>query len=303
MNGKTAASLAPALAQLAALALDPNITRAAEQTGVSQPTLSRALRSWELSLGVDILRRRGRSVEMTEEGRILAAAATESLDRMDLALQRIRGARPEKSVTVGFLRSLGPTVAGELIAGFLARSPDVLITHREGSGLELLDGLDGGGVDVAIMAPRPPERFGWLPVGRQALVLVLPIGHPLAEREVVDLADVRDDAFLVLDRRFDARQRADALCSAAGFRPQIALEADDLVTLRGYVAAGLGVAVLPADAALSPRTVSVPLVDPNARRSFGLAWDTERLPQAAQGIIDFTTDLTSRYPGWADISG
>lgn len=301
MNGNGAADLAPALAQLAALALDPNITRVAEQTGTSQPTLSRALRSWERTLGVEILRRRGRSVELTEEGRILAAAATESMETIDAALRRIRGTRSANSVAVGFLRSLGPTVAGELIAAFLERNPDVLITHREGSSLELLDGVDAGRVDVVITAPRPPERFGWLPVGRQALVLVLPVAHPLAGRHAVDLADVRDEAFLVLDRRFDARQRADALCVAAGFTPRIVLEADDLVTVRGYVAAGRGVAVLPADAALSPRTVSVPLADPDAHRTFGLAWDPHRLASAAQALIDLTKDLTKRYPAWADV--
>ncbi len=86
-------------------------------------------------------------------------------------------------------------------------------------------------------------------------------GHALAEPGAVDVS-IRDEPFLVLDRRFDARQRADALCAAAGFVPRMVLEADDLTTVRGYVAAGLGVAILPADAALSPRTVSVPLTAP-----------------------------------------
>ncbi|AMM19417.1 hypothetical protein AX769_03760 [Frondihabitans sp. PAMC 28766] len=222
---------------------------------------------------------------------------------MDRALQRIRGTRTANSLAVGFLRSLGPTVAGELIASFLDKSPGVLITHREGSGVELLDALDEGRVDVAITAPKAPERFGWLPVGRQAFVLVVPRGHALAEVGAVDVSDVSGEPFLVLDRRFDARQRADALCAAAGFSPRVVLEADDLTTVRGYVAAGLGVAILPADGALSPRTVSVPLTDPDAHRSFGLTWDGEHASSAARALIDFTRDLTKRYPGWADVTG
>ncbi|BDZ48555.1 hypothetical protein GCM10025867_07960 [Frondihabitans sucicola] len=101
MHESSAASLAPTLAQLAALALDPNITRAAERTGTSQPTLSRALRAWEDDLGFAIVARRGRSIELTEEGRILAAAAAESVERMDRALQRIRGTRTANSSPSG----------------------------------------------------------------------------------------------------------------------------------------------------------------------------------------------------------
>ncbi|RFA08118.1 hypothetical protein B7R54_01970 [Subtercola boreus] len=302
MDDSSAAGLAPALAQLAALALDPNITRAAERTGVSQPTLSRSLRAWEQQLGIELLIRRGRGVELSDEGRTLAAAAAESLRTLDQALHRIRGDAPVASLTVGFLRSLGPTVAGELIASFLVTQPQTVIAHREGSSADLLDGLDAGGIDVALTAPRPPGRFGWLPVGRQALVLVVPVGHRMAGAGSVALSDVSDEAFLALDHRFDARDRADALCAAAGFSPRIALEADNLLTVRGYVAAGLGVAILPADASLSPRTVSVPIANADAHRVFGLVWNSARLSADSDALIAHARQLAVRYPGWADVS-
>jgi DNA-binding transcriptional LysR family regulator len=91
MNEKGADALAPALAQLAALAADSTITRAAEQTGTSQPTLSRSIKTWEQDLGIELVIRRGRRVELSEDGRILAAAAAESLQVVENALDRIRG--------------------------------------------------------------------------------------------------------------------------------------------------------------------------------------------------------------------
>jgi LysR family transcriptional activator of glutamate synthase operon len=303
MNETSAAYLAPALARLAALASDPNITRAAKRTGTSQPTLSRSLRTWEEDLDIALVARRGRGVELSEEGRILAAAAAESLHILDKALHRIRGAGQDASLTVGFLRSLGPTVVGELIASFLVASPGTVIVHREGSSADLLDGLDDGWVDIAIMAPEPPGRFGWLPVGKQALVLVTPTGHRLANSPAVGLAEVRDESFLALDHRFDARQRADALCAAAGFSPQIVLESDNFMTIRGYVAAGLGIAILPADASASLRTVSVPLESPDAWRVFGLTWDRARVSPESAALLAHTENLARRYPGWADIVG
>jgi LysR family transcriptional activator of glutamate synthase operon len=302
MNGTSAASLAPALAQLAALALDANITKAAARSGTSQPTLSRALRTWEEDLGIPLVVRRGRGIELTDEGRTLAAAAADALHTVDQALGRIRGTEQGTALTVGFLRSLGPTVAGELIASFLVDRPEVVIAHREGSSTDLVDGLDSGRVDIAITAPRPPERFEWLAVGRQAFVLVTPMGHAVAQQGRLDLRAVRDEPFLALDHRFDARQRADALCAAAGFSPRIVLEADNLMTIRGYVAAGLGVAILPADTSLSPRTVSVPLTAPDAYRTFGLAWNQSSLSAASKALIAHTENLSRRYPHWADVT-
>jgi LysR family transcriptional activator of glutamate synthase operon len=301
MNEKSAAFLAPALAQLAALATDPNITRAAKLTATSQPTLSRALRTWEEELGVTILVQHGRGVELSDDGRMLAAAAAESLQTLDRALQRIRGTAREASLTVGFLRSLGPAVAGELIASFLLTRPHTVIVHREGSSSDLLDALDDGTVDLAITAPRPPERLSWLAVGDQALVLVVPASHRLAEASRVSLEEVREDAFLALDRRFDSRLRADTLCAAAGFAPRIVLEADDLMTIRGYIATGMGISILPADASLSPRTVSIPLTNSGARRTFGLAWDPARDSAPLEALVAHTREVTQKYPGWADI--
>lgn len=301
MNETGADALAPALAQLSALAVDTSITRVAERTGTSQPTLSRSIKTWEQILGIQLLVRRGRRVELSEDGRLLAAAATESLQVVDKALRRIRGAGSPTSLAVGFLRSLGPTVAGELMASFLATHPGTVVSHREGSSADLLEDLDGGVVDVAIAAPRPPERFGWLPMGRQALVLVVPSAHRLARQPAVELPDVRDDPFLALDHRFDTRGRADELCERAGIHPRIVLEADDLITIRGYVATGMGIAILPADGSLSPRTVSLPLAMPDTTRAFGLCWDPSRLSPETAALIAHTETLTEQYPGWADI--
>jgi LysR family transcriptional activator of glutamate synthase operon len=301
MNEKGADALAPALAQLAALAADSTITRAAEPTGTSQPTLSRSIKTWEQDLGIELVIRRGRRVELSEDGRILAAAAAESLQVVENALDRIRGVGRRTALTVGFLRSLGPTVAGELMASFLTSRPGTMISHREGSSSELFDDLGLGAIDIAIAAPRPPEGFGWLPMGRQALVLVVPKAHRLAEESTVELEDVRDDSFLALDHRFDSRSRADELCARAGIRPRIVLEADDLVTIRGYVATGMGIAILPADGSLSSRTVSIPLSTPGASRGFGLCWDPSRMTPDIEALIAHTRTLNEHYPGWADI--
>jgi DNA-binding transcriptional LysR family regulator len=103
----------------------------------------------------------------------------------------------------------------------------------------------------------------------------------------VALTDVAELPFVALRRTSQLRPLADRLCAAAGFTPQVAFECDDLPTLRAFVGAGLGVAVVPATvgAVRDPDTGPVrhvPLTDAGAVREVGLAWSAERrlLPSA-----------------------
>jgi DNA-binding transcriptional LysR family regulator len=302
MNASGSEVLAPSLVQLTALATEPTITRAAKRAGTSQPTLSRALMAWERQLGIALVDRTGRSAQLTDAGRSLALAAATCTRMLDEAVSRLGGGESGRTLTVGFLRSLGPTVAAELIAAFLAVRRDTVIRHKEGSTAALCGALDAGGVDIIITAPRPALHYGWVPLGQQSLVLTVASGHPLATASTVALASVRDEPFLTLDPQFDTRQRADALCAAAGFSPKVVLEADDVVTIRGYVASGMGVAILPVDATPSPRTVSLPIEDDGACRTFGLAWDPARATPETVALIGRAEELSARYPGWADLS-
>ncbi|WP_327175639.1 LysR family transcriptional regulator [Streptomyces sp. NBC_01335] len=304
MNEKSAAEvLAPGLVQLAALARDPNITRAALEAGTSQPTLSRALRRWGSGLGVALVEPDGRGVRLTREGRILALAATDAAALLQRAVERVRDQEAIAALSVGFLRSLGPSVVGELVASFLVDRPDVVVTHHEGAGGDLLEAVESGVVDVAVLTPRPSRRLHWLRLGQQAMTLTVPVGHRLAQGGAVRLAQVRDEPFLALDHRFDTRRVAEELCAAEGFTPRVTLEADSVTTLRDYVAAGLGVAVLPADTSADARTVTLPLATPAASREFGLVWHPGRLRPAAAELVGHARRLGDRYPAWADISG
>jgi DNA-binding transcriptional LysR family regulator len=303
MNEKSGhAVLASALAQLAALADDAHITRAADRTRISQPTLSRAIRRWERDLAIPLLVPDGRGVQLTPQALELAATAGEAMQLLDAAVNRLRGRDSVASLHLGLLTSLGPTVVGELVSSFLADQPGVAIAHREAPSTALLRGLDDGTLDLVVMAPRPSPPYEWLHVGWQALSLVVPAGHQFAGRRLIHLADTADERYLALDRRFDSRRCADRLCAAAGFTPRIVLEADDVRSVRNYVGSGLGIAVLPADTTTDPRTTSIPIDSADAVREFGLVWRPDADNAAIRALIAHTTRLGSRYPGWADIS-
>ncbi|MGO8889080.1 MAG: LysR substrate-binding domain-containing protein, partial [Streptosporangiaceae bacterium] len=110
--------------------------------------------------------------------------------------------------------------------------------------------------------------------------------HPLARRRLagagrVRLADVAGDPFISLRSASALRRLTDDLCEQAGFRPDVIFEGDDLSNVLGFVAAGLGVAVVPAPRAGSPEAVPGPvtyleIADPGAVREIFLTWSAER---------------------------
>ncbi len=130
-------------------------------------------------------------------------------------------------------------------------------------------------------APAPPgPTLRWKRLLTEPLRLAVPPGHPLARRAQIALAEVGDQGFVMLRVPSMFRRQCEELCRTAGFEPEIAIEADDLATVRGLVSAGLGIAVVPAprlgsampDGALHLLTIT----DVHAVREIGLAWSTER---------------------------
>jgi DNA-binding transcriptional LysR family regulator len=121
----------------------------------------------------------------------------------------------------------------------------------------------------------------------EPLRLALPRDHRLAGRPQIRLADVSDEPFVSLRPNSALRKLSDDLCERAGFRPSVVFEGDDLSTVRGFVAAGLGVAIVPAPRAGSPEAAAGPvlyceILDTGAVREICLTWSAERrlLPAA-----------------------
>jgi DNA-binding transcriptional LysR family regulator len=144
----------------------------------------------------------------------------------------------------------------------------------------LVDALHEGVVDLLI-SPRPRgSDLGWRTLGTERLQLAVPPGHRLVGRKRVRLSDAAGEPFVVFKHAFDFHDLVEELCAAAGFEPESAFEAEDVASARALVAAGLGVAVVPplhgasAEPARGPHHLE--LIDANATRSIGVAWDKRR---------------------------
>ncbi|GAA4663363.1 LysR family transcriptional regulator [Streptomyces chumphonensis] len=274
-----AALLTPRLAQFTAVARHEHVTRAARELGVPQSTLSRAMARLEEDLGVALLARRGRSVSLTPAGRTFWASVEKALAAVEQSAEAVRAdADPATGkVAFGFLHTLGSETVPGLIRAFRADHPRVRFALVQNYGEAMLDRLRAGTLDLCLTSPVPdaPDLVARR-LDEQRLRLVVPDDHRLARRKRVRLAEAADEAFITLEPGYGMRRIFETLCAEAGFTPRIAFEGEEAETLRGLVAAGLGVALLPPPTVPRPGLVDLTVTAPRAVREIGVAWPADR---------------------------
>ncbi|MFH9351582.1 LysR family transcriptional regulator [Kitasatospora sp. NPDC017646] len=290
--------LAPRLAQFAAVARLEHVTQAAALLGVPQPTLSRAVARLEEELGVDLLARQGRTVRLTRAGRLLLASVERALAELERGAEAARAeADPAAGrVAFGFLHTMGPDAVPALLRGFRAAHPQVRFQLVQDYGMAMLERLRAGELDLCLVAPLPEDpAFTARPLDEQRLHLVVPADHRLAGRRRIRLAEVAEEPFVGLEQGYGLRMITDGFCARAGFVPRLAFEGEETETLRGLVAAGLGVALLPPALVPRPGVVELEVTAPRTRRAIGLAWATGRpLTPPVAAFRDFVLSRRGR---------
>ena len=262
-----------------AVAAEPNLTRTAARLHISQPALSRSLQRLETTLGVELFDRVGRSLALNENGRLFADHIRRALEEFDAGRAAVRRASsPDTGVIrLAFLHTLGTWLVPELIRAYRARFEDVVFRLRQAPAGAMIEDLLAGRHDLVLTSPAPnDDRLRWRALFQEPLRLAVPPGHRLARRRRVGLADVADEPFVVLKPEYGLRAITDQLCARVGFVPPVAFEGDDVETLRGLVAAGLGVALLPHRGATTAATPMIAVADRGCVRTICLAWHGER---------------------------
>jgi DNA-binding transcriptional LysR family regulator len=168
-----------------------------------------------------------------------------------------------------------------LVGAYREEHPAVRFRLAQRGAAAMLAAFDSGEADLLLMGPRPAgRRFAWHPLITEPLLLAVPPRHRLAARKSVRLEEVADEPFVAVRPGTALRTLTDGLCRAAGFEPRIAFEGDEVATLRGLVAAGLGVGLLPpqrvAAEEVTTATPHLRVRDPGSERELGLLWDPER---------------------------
>ena len=230
-----------------------HFTRAAEQLGMAQPPLSQQIRQLEQEVGTPLFDRAGRGVALNDAGRAFLACAQDILQRVEAAvLTARRAARGEVGeLTLGFTESASfNAVVTELIRQYRQRYPEVEMTLSQGDSETLVAQLRSGAIDAAFV--RPPFALdgglAFTQLAEEPLVVALPLGHALARRKRLAPADLVQERFILYSRKSGYGLSADimAACRQHGINPLIGQRAPQLSSAVNLVAAGMGVAIVPA---------------------------------------------------------
>jgi len=241
---------------LIAVAEEGHITRAAERLGMAQPALSRVIKTIEQEIDLRLFRRVSRGVELTDAGRSLLDGARTTFANLDRALESARrSARGEEGrISVAFTGSAAfhPLVP-DVIREFRKTFPLVSVSLAEGHPADLIERIESDRLDAAFVRVKSSRKHGVVfhPLLEEPLVVALPKDHKLARsptRAVLPLKGLSDETFVINSRQGARSAIPEAVFPAfhaAGFSPHIQ-EAPRLTSTLPLVAAGIGIAIVPA---------------------------------------------------------
>jgi len=256
-----------------ALAEEQHFGRAAARCLVAQSALSHQVKQLETELGVRLFDRTTRQVSITQAGTRFLDHARRIVTASDRASADMRATADGRTgaVTVGFVGTATYDVLPRVAQHVRTELPDVELTlSGELLTPTLLDGVRTGELDLALVRPgsTPPDGLEVQHLRDEPLVAVLPELHPLASHREIELGALRDEIFVLHPSgdRSSMHEHVLAACRAKGFQPRGRVEVSETSTLVVFVAAGLGVALVPAPVrSLRLDGVSyVDLVDPPA---------------------------------------
>lgn len=237
-----------------AIAEHGSITAAAAALGYSQPALSQHLHRAEHRLGVPLLLRTGRSVRLTEPGRVVArhsSAILAALAAADAELGQLAD-RTTGTVRLTGFPSASSTVVPAAMATLAARHPGLKLIYTEAEPPESLELLTDGSIDIALTftysgdSADPHDGLVGAEITElfaDPAVLVLPAGHQFCGSADVDLGAFEAERWIAGCPL--CRGHLLAACSAKGFSPRIAHATDNSVAVLGLVSAGVGIALQP----------------------------------------------------------
>jgi DNA-binding transcriptional LysR family regulator len=294
------------LRALHAVARSGSFSAAAHELGYTQPVVSHHVAALERELGLTLVNRGTRPVSVTDAGNRLLRHTEPALGYITAAEDELRAvAGLEKgALRIGAFLSAANSFVPAALAAFEKAHPDVEVRLEHLEEPEELRRLRSGGIDLAVVY-RVPERLEIRRRQRDEGLdetyladdpyrVVLPPTHPLGRRRELRLADLAAERFIAPPGGGFVSYRTilERLCADAGFEPNITHEVNDVTIARAFVAAGLGVALLP-ELALSPphRDVAVrPVPDLQPFRSVHATWLRGRNVPSVAHIVRCLTD-------------
>lgn len=285
------------LQQFIAVAEELHFNRAAERLHMAQPPLSQAIRKLEGAVGAPLFERTPRSVALTPAGAAFLDTARRTVQSLEEGVAQTRRVAQgmEGHLTLTFINIAPYASLLQALRHFRELNPGIAFTMREATTQEQVNALEQGEADIGFMR-TPGTTTPHLRMERllsERICVALPAGHPLAAKAGIDLALLRDEAFVASPRTLGKgfHDQLIGLCQTAGFVPDIVQHGRQMQTLIALVAAGFGIALLPASLATETREdvvfrpLQVEAAEDVSRLELFMAWNETRTSAIRDRLI------------------
>ena len=275
------------------VARELNFTKAADVCGVSQPSLTKAIQKLEDEVGGPVFRREGRNTHLTELGKILRPRLEQAVALADLALAEAGDFKRMVNATLnlGCMCTIAPSSVIGIVEFFNQKAPQLDLHLHEASGARLVEMLDRGELDVALVAlPSYPDRFQPSPLFTESYVIAFPRGHRFEQMDEVGVDDLRGERYL-------KRMNCDYLdfFEAAGndyfFELDRRFKSEHETWVQAMIIAGMGCSIMPLSLSRHPEIRHRPLVRPRIQRTISVVTRRGRRHTPA---VDFFVKLCRR---------
>lgn len=230
------------------VARQKSFTKAAQALYITQPSISKTVKNLEEELGVTLLDRYGKKVELTDAGEVFARQAQEivtSFHNLSSELDDLMNLK-KGHIRIGLPPMIGSSFFPKVIGEFYKQYPNVTIQLFEDGGKKVESDVVSGALDIGVtVLPADDSLLDGYVFVRESLKVVLHPTHLLAGEQEISLSDLREDAFILFREDFTLHDRIIGACQKAGYQPRIIYESAQWDLISNMVAAGLGVALMP----------------------------------------------------------
>lgn len=284
-----------------------NFSRAARRLNIAQPPLTRQIRQLEQELGVKLLLRTQRRVELTDAGRAFLEEARRILEQVEQSVRVAqRASRGEIGrLVVSFEGSSAYDIVPTSLKIYRDRFPEVDLIVEGMTTREQIQALYERRISVGFVVPplqgQEPDLM-LEAVLQEPLVLALPETHPLIDQSRVRVRSLANESFVIGQRNSGCglHDQVFAVCQQAGFSPRVVQEVNEMQVMLGFVAAGLGIALLPASVKQfqRPNVVYRELQPSSLEVALAIVWRRNDSSQVLQAFLDVVRELSRQRKEW-----
>lgn len=231
-----------------AVAQHKHFTKAAKERLISQPALSRSILKLEGELRVPLFIREGKNVRLTRYGEMFLKRAKQAQNALHTGVAEIQEKiSPESGeISIAFLHTLGTRPIPEIIADYKKLYPNVTFQMYQGANIHLLEKVKEGLADICLTSPPIlHEQIEWTRLNVEPLYLTVSKNHPFAQKKHISFKELENEEFICFKEGYGLRYIFDQMCETLQVYPKITFMGEEIATILGFVATGLGIAILP----------------------------------------------------------